>query len=189
MPSAKNEPGLLARALRYAFVDMLEDLAGPLVVGILLSGLIAAAIPAELFQNPVASGFGGLLLMLVVGIPVYVCASASTPIAAMLVAKGLSPGAALVFLLASPATNLGSLVVLSRSLGKRVMLISTVSLAVVTLFLGWMLNQLYPALGLESFAHVGEGHDHSSAGWFGWAAAALFAALLLRAMVASFRRP
>jgi len=184
-----KERGLLGRALHFSFVEMLDDLGGPLLLGIFLSGILAVAIPAELFEGPVASGFGGLLLMLVIGIPIYVCASASTPIAAILVAKGLSPGAALVFLLASPATNLGSLLVLARSLGKRVMLASTVSLAVITLFMGWALNLVYSTLDITPFATVGEVHDHSQASWLSLACAVVLGALLLRVVVASVRRP
>lgn len=184
-----KERGLLARAVHFSFIEMLDDLAGALLLGIFLSGILAVAIPAELFESPVANGFGGLLLMLVIGIPIYVCASASTPIAAVLVAKGLSPGAALVFLLASPATNLGSLLVLARSLGKRVMLISTLSLAVITLFFGWLLNVVYETLDITPFATIGDIHDHSQAGWFSLACAALLGGLLLRAVVVSLRRP
>lgn len=186
---AEEPRGVLARALRYGFVEMMDDLAGPLVLGILLSGLLSVAIPSEVFESPIASGFGGLLLMLVIGIPIYVCASASTPIAAVLVAKGLSPGAALVFLLASPATNLGSLLVLARSLGKRVMLVSTLSLAVITLALGWTLNQVYPWFGFESFARLANPHEHGGASLLSVISAVLLGVLLLRSLAVSFRRP
>ncbi len=184
-----KERGLFGRALHFSFVEMLDDLAGPLLLGIFLSGFLAAAIPSAVFESPLATGFGGLLLMLVIGIPIYVCASASTPIAAVLVAKGLSPGAALVFLLASPATNLGSLLVLARSLGKRVMLVSTASLAVMTLFLGWLLNYVYSWLEITPFATVGDLHDHSQTSWFTLVCAVLLGLLLVRSLVAAVRHP
>src|SRR6185295_8841639 len=102
------------RILHYAFVEMMDDLWASILVGILLSGVVAAAVPAELFQSPIAHGFSGLVVMFLIGIPVYVCAAGSTPIAAAFILKGMSPGAALVFLLASPATNVGTFVVLTR---------------------------------------------------------------------------
>jgi hypothetical protein len=134
-------------SLRYAFVDMLDDLTRPLLVGVLLAGAIAALVPASFFEAPLAQGFGGLLLMLVVGVPIYVCAAASTPIAAVLVLKGLSPGAALVFLLASPATNIGALYVIARTLGKRVVVVHVLTLAVVTLLFGVVADAVWTALG------------------------------------------
>jgi len=176
-------PSFLARSVRYGYVDMLDALAGLLIVGILLSGVIAAAIPASFFEQPVAQGFSGLVLMLLIGVPIYVCAAASTPIAATLLLKGLSPGAALVFLLASPATNLANLVTVSKSLGKRTVIVHVVTLAVVTLGMGVAVDALYPALGVTP--HAAMGHEHSL--WPEWVqvAAAIVLALL---MVASLLR-
>jgi hypothetical protein len=161
---------------------MMDDLAGSVLVGLLLSGVIAAAIPPGLFQSPIAQGFSGLVVMLLLGIPIYVCAAGSTPIAAALILKGMSPGAALVFLLASPATNLGTLVVLSRHLGKRVVLFKVAALSLVTLALGWSVDRLYVLFDVVPSASLG--HDSSqSAGWFSWAAAGVLGLLLLSSLV------
>ena len=149
---APGRGGLLRRALRYAFVEMLDDLSAPLLVGILLAGAVTAIVPVELFDSPLGSGLGGMLAMLAIGIPIYVCAAASTPIAAALILKGLSPGAALVFLLASPATNLGSLYVIARYLGKRVVLVHVVALSVVTLLLGLGTDLVYGSLAVDAVA-------------------------------------
>lgn len=180
--SASGDRSFVHRVLHYAFVEMMDDLAGSLIVGILLSGLIAAAIPPEVFQSPIARGFPGMLLMLVIGVPIYVCAAASTPIAATLLLKGMSPGAAFVFLLASPATNLGSLVVLTRHLGKRVVLVQVAALAVVTLALGWIVDVLWRALGLEIGATFGPDASHT-VGWIAIAAAAVLGAFLIVSLV------
>jgi hypothetical protein len=126
----------------------------------LISGAITVAIPDALFERPFAQGFSGLLLMLVVGIPIYVCAAASTPIAASLMLKGLSPGAALVFLLASPATNIASLVALSRTLGRRVLILHVTALAVVTLVIGMSVDAIFPLLGWTSEAVGTSEHAH-----------------------------
>lgn len=185
-PAAPREvaraEGWLPRVARYAFVDMLDDLLPSMLLGILLSGLIAAVIPAELFRSPWAHGFSGLFLMLAIGIPVYVCAAASTPIAAALILKGMSPGAAFVFLLAGPATNAGSLVVLSRVLGGRIVLVQTIALAVITLILGWGVDQLYPMLGLTASASVGQVTRHLPE-WMSQACALALAVLMCISLV------
>jgi len=173
------EPGgFVQRMLRFAFVDMLDDLAGLLLIGLLLSGALAAALPDGFFENPVTQGFGGMLLMLVVGIPIYVCAAASTPIAATMIGLGLSPGAALVFLLASPASNLASLVALSRSLGKRVMILHVFGLAASALALGLLVDALYPLLDLAPIAESAGEHSMMPS-WVSRASAILLAGLIV----------
>jgi hypothetical protein len=94
--------------------------------------------------------------MLAVGIPLYICATASTPIAAALILKGVSPGAALVFLLAGPATNITSLTVLIGVLGKRATAIYLASIAAVAVAAGLAVDQVYAVLGLVPAAIVGE---------------------------------
>jgi uncharacterized protein len=162
----RDSSGFLRRVLRFAFVEMFDDLSGALILGIFLSGLIAALLPDSLFAAPALAGSGGILLMLAIGIPVYVCASASTPIAAALILKGLSPGAALVFLLAGPATNLATLSVMTRYLGKRVVFVHVGVLALVTLALGFGVDALYALLEVAPSARVGVEHGGGRA-WMG----------------------
>jgi len=87
--------------------------------------------------------------MLLVGIPLYICASASTPVAAAMVLKGLSPGAALVFLLAGPATNAATITVVSRFWGRRVTVVYLAAIAFSSLVLGWLLNRFYAWSGFD----------------------------------------
>lgn len=149
--------GRLARMLRYGYVEVVDDLAWSLALGVVASGVLGALIPAELFSHPLLQGPLGYLVMLAVGLPIYVCAAASTPLAAMLLAKGLSPGAALVFLLASPATNLGSLLVVRQLLGTRALAVHLAVLSTVTvlfgalfdLLLGWTALTVVPNVGTE----------------------------------------
>jgi hypothetical protein len=95
-----------------------------------------------------------MLFMLAVGIPLYICATASTPIAAALILKGVSPGAALVFLLAGPATNVAALTVMAGIIGKRATVIYLVAIAVSTVVFGLILDQVYSALGVSAQAVV-----------------------------------
>ncbi len=145
------------RIYRYAFRELLDDTSHWLVLGIVLSGIIAAALPPTFFEQYLGGGFTSMLVMLVIGIPIYTCASASTPIAAAFVLKGLNPGAALVFLLAGPATNIGSLVVLLKFLGLRVVAIYLSAIVVVTLAAGFALNWVYAAWAINPVATFGAG--------------------------------
>ena len=124
------------------FHDLFDETAAWLLIGLILSGLIDFFIPVGFFQERFFSGFLSYLLMLSIGLPMYICASASTPIAAMLVYKGLSPGAALVFLLAGPATNIGSLVLLIRTFGKKIIYCYLTALSILTLSAGFALDNL-----------------------------------------------
>jgi len=142
----------------YLEFELLGPIANTLILGIILAGIISALIPQGYLEN---SSFGGnltsMLIMMAIGVPLYVCASASTPIAAALVMKGLSPGAALVFLLAGPATNAMTLAIVPKIVGKSAALVYLLSICVVSLILGGLLNVLTEHYGLPSIIHV---HDH-----------------------------
>lgn len=140
----------------YAFGELWEDIAGWFLFGLLLAGGITMAIPEDVLTRYLGSGLPAMLLMLAVGIPLYICATASTPIAAALILKGVSPGAALVFLLAGPATNLASLTVLAGILGKRATAIYLAAIAVMAVALGLALDQVYAYFGISAQAAVGQ---------------------------------
>lgn len=109
----------LIKGMKYAYIELLGDIAKWMLVGILLAGIISYAIPESFIQNYLGGGLSSMVIMLLVGIPLYICASASTPLAASLIAKGMSPGTAFVFLLAGPATNAATITMVTRFLGKR----------------------------------------------------------------------
>ena len=156
-PSQPVRPARGLRAiLRYGFRTLLDDLAPFLILGFLLTGLVGALLPTGALANPSFRGFPAMLLMLAIGIPLYVCATSSTPIAAAMIAKGLSPGAALVFLLSGPATNAASLTLLIKLLGRRVVVVYLIVLAVVSLAAGVALNAIYAASGIDATAVVGK---------------------------------
>jgi hypothetical protein len=142
----------LGAGVRYAFTDFWNDLAGWFFIGLLAAGLIAVLIPEEMVKTYLGSGLPAMLFMLAVGIPLYICATASTPIAAALILKGVSPGAALVFLLAGPATNIAALTVMAGIIGKRATAIYLVAIAVSTVVFGLILDQVYSALGVSAQA-------------------------------------
>jgi uncharacterized membrane protein YraQ (UPF0718 family) len=149
----------LFASMRFALGDLWGDLAGWFLIGLILAGLITVLIPADIFGKYLGSGLPAMLVMLIIGIPLYICATASTPIAAALILKGVSPGAALVFLLAGPATNIASLTVLTGMLGKRATAIYLTSIAICAVLFGLAVDQVYTWLGISAQAMVGRASE------------------------------
>ncbi len=137
--------GLIA-AMRYGLVDLFADLAIWLVVGFVVAGLLSAIIPDGFLERHVGSGLLPMLLMLVVGLPLYVCATSSTPVAAALIAAGLSPGAALVFLLVGPASNVATMVIVARDLQMRGLVLYLTTVAGVALLFGVIVDRMLVTL-------------------------------------------
>lgn len=138
----------LREGMAFAFGDLLADLIPWLALGIILAGAIAAFVPDGFIAENLGGGWAARFAMLAAGIPMYICATASTPIAAALLAKGLSPGAALVFLLSGPATNAASIAALSGTLGRAATARYLASIAAGTLLAGWALDAWLPATGI-----------------------------------------
>jgi uncharacterized membrane protein YraQ (UPF0718 family) len=146
----------LKAGFRYARIELWGDIAPWFLFGLLLAGLITTLVPSDLMVKHLGGGLPAMLIMLAAGVPLYICATASTPIAAALILKGVSPGAALVFLLAGPATNVTSLSVLFGLLGKRATAIYLASIAVVSVVFGLALDQVYALLGISAQAAAGQ---------------------------------
>lgn len=146
----------LRAGLGFAFGDLWGDLAVWFLAGLLLAGLISTVVPAELMNRHLGGGLPAMLFMLAAGVPLYICATASTPIAAALILNGVSPGAALVFLLAGPATNITSLTMLLKILGKRATAIYLSAIAVFSVIAGLTLDQIYLSSGISAKAMAGQ---------------------------------
>ncbi|UTF51515.1 SO_0444 family Cu/Zn efflux transporter [Desulfomicrobium sp. ZS1] len=178
-------PSLWKRFLdgqRFAFDDLLADIAPWFGLGILLAGIITLYLPDDLGQTLPGGGFTSMLAMLLVALPMYVCATASTPIAAALAMKGFSPGALLVFLLAGPATNAATMVMVGRLLGKKSAFIYVGSIIAVTLVCAVAADALYLWLGFEVHGWL----DNSGAeegGLIAVLAALVMLAVLLRSVL------
>ncbi|SDK86545.1 hypothetical protein SAMN05660337_1499 [Maridesulfovibrio ferrireducens] len=141
--------GKVSSGMQYSFGNLLQDIGLWFIFGVILAGMFGALIPDGFIEKNLGDGFLPLLIMLVAAVPLYVCATASTPIAAALALKGLSPGAALVFLLAGPATNAASFTVIAKLLGKRSAFIYLGTIIVCSLVLGMLTNWLYYSFGLS----------------------------------------
>ena len=145
--------------LKFGLDDLWGELAGWFFAGLALAGIISAVIPQELMSRFLGGGLHSMLIMLLVGVPMYICATASTPVAAALILKGVSPGAALVFLLVGPATNVTSLSVLFGLLGKRAAAIYLVMLSLFAVLSGLTLDMIYGSLGISATAIAGQGGE------------------------------
>jgi hypothetical protein len=165
--------------ISYAFGELWQDIAKWFLIGLLLAGLITVLIPDDIFSRYLGSGLPAMLLMLIIGIPLYICATASTPIAAALILKGVSPGAALVFLLVGPATNMASLTVLVGTLGKRATAIYLTSIAGCSVFFGLAVDQIYSHWGVSAQAMVGQASEVIPI-WAQWSGALMVLFLSIR---------
>ena len=173
---------VVMRALRYGFLTLPRDIAKPFMVGLLVAGIISAIAPEDLFAGALGSGIIAILLMMVLGIPIYVCATASVPIAAALMLKGVSPGAALAFLIAGPATNAATITTVWKIMGRRTMAIYLGTVALSAVVWGLLLDQVYVLLDIPVSTQV-HGHAHSAGpGVFN----ALCAVALLGVLAAAF---
>jgi len=173
------------RALvKYAYAEFLDDVSAHLIAGVVISGLIAYFIPPGFFSRYVGNSFVEMLIMIAGGIPLYVCATASIPIAMALMMKGLSPGAAFVFLAVGPATNAASLLLIANSMGKRFAAVYLATISAFSIIAGYMLNLFFGIFGAGiSHAH---GEHHHGAGGFSWSV--VFSLIFLVMLVLSVYR-
>ena len=135
----------LWRVLKYAFYKMIRDIGGRLVIGLLVAALIQVAIPDEFFLTFGNQPLLQMLVILVVVVPMYICSTGSIPVAAALIMKGLSPGAALVMLMAGPAVNLASILVVRKALGRQFTWIYLLVIVGFSILFGLLVN----AIGLS----------------------------------------
>ena len=146
--AAGKNKSWFARAATYGFVTLPRDIGKSMLAGLAIAGVIAVLVPNDFFAEHIGSGLGGMFFMMLIGIPVYVCATASVPIAVAMMAKGISPGAALVFLIAGPATNAATITTLWKVFGHRSAVAYLLSVAGVAIASGVVLDYLFVAIDL-----------------------------------------
>jgi len=154
--------GLCRRVCRYGFLDLPRDIGRSLLLGIVVAGAISALVPEDFFSATLGTGPQAMLVMMLVGIPLYVCATGSVPIAAAFMAKGVSPGAALVFLITGPATNAATISTVWKSLGKRTAFLYLATVVICALAAGLFLDGILVPADLPMSCP-----EHTSAAW-GW---------------------
>ena len=172
------------RMLFHGFIELPQDIGPALLVGLVISALITVLIPEDFFAEALGGGILAMLVMLAVGIPVYVCATASVPVAAtMMLHAGISPGAALVFLMTGPATNAATLAIVYKTMGRRTAGLYLLSVAASALGAGLLLDW---TLDIGDF-QVGPEMSWMLPGWFKSLCAAALLAILGWGILKKFR--
>ena len=163
--SPEQQPSLsfwqkMGKALRYAYVEMMQDIGKWLIIGLVIAGLITVFLPDSFFSIFADRPLLSMLLVLVCAIPMYLCATGSIPIAVALMLKGLSPGTALVLLMAGPAVNVASLLVIGKVMGRKTLLIYISSIIVCSLLFGLGIDFLLPREWFTApLHHIQECHE------------------------------
>lgn len=151
-----NRMAAILAALRYGFIAMPRDIGNALLVGLVISALISAFLPANFLSNVMGTGLKPMFIMMMVAIPLYVCASGSVPVAAALMMKGITPGAAFVFLMAGPATNAATIAAVWKVLGKKTAFLYLLTVAVFSIIFGMMIDYFFASAGISaSNGHMG----------------------------------
>lgn len=175
----------IKEALTYAYVDMMEDIGKWLVIGLVVAAAITVLVPTEYFAVFQGNTLASMLLVLCIAMPMYLCATGSIPIAVALMMKGLTPGAALVMLMAGPACNFASMLLIRRSLGLRTMLVYILSIVLGAVAFGYLIDMLQFS-GMVDFLYqlkeVHSCHDEH-AGVFSWICTGFLLLLLVNALV------
>ena len=188
VPEDKENKRSFRELFRYGFVELLQDISKWLIIGMLLAALLSVLIPDDFFTKNISSEYLAMFLMLLVSVPLYICATGSIPIAAVLLMKGVSPGAALVLLMAGPATNIATMAVIGNTLGKKSLWLYLVSIIGGALLFGTVINELIPREWITGFipdmTHVGM-HEHIT-GWIRWVPSALLVILIINGYILKF---
>jgi copper chaperone CopZ len=147
---------------RYSFIEFLQDISTWLVIGLLIAAIISVLVPDDFFADKIPNHFVGMLAMLLISGPIYICATASVPVAAVLMLKGFSPGAALVLLMAGPATNAATITMIGKVLGRKSVISFLGTVIFGALLSGLFIDYFLPAEWFrisEHFGHMNHSHE------------------------------
>jgi hypothetical protein len=167
---------------KYGFIELIQDISKWLIIGLLLAALMSVAIPDDFFVQYINKPWLNMLLVLAVSVPLYICATGSIPIAAVLMMKGLSPGAALVFLMAGPATNIATITVLANTLGKKTTAIYLSTIIAGALIFGYLTDAFLPSAWFTMTNH-NHGDHHMLPEWLSTASAIALVLLIINGII------
>lgn len=172
---------------RYAFVEFLQDISNWLIIGLVLAAIVSVIVPPDFFAAYHGNDFLGKIIILIAAIPIYVCATASVPIAAVLILKGLSPGAALVFLMAGPATNAATITMIGKVLGRKTLFSYLISIIGGALIFGTLVDWLLPSSWFELSPLSGSPHQHEMLPyWLNISSSVLLVLLIINGYIQKF---
>ena len=168
----------------YSFTDLFDKVLFWLVIGLVFAALVKTFVPVT-FLAEWGSGLPAMLVMLVIGIPMYVCATASTPIAAGLLLAGVSPGVAMVYLMAGPATNISTLGVIGKELGRRSLIAYLTGVGIVALLTGFIVDYLVGLWSIDVQAQIAHSHEMVPSA-IAWAALLILIAVVIKLKAGKF---
>ncbi len=178
--------GFFARimsALHYGFVEMVQNIGKWLIIGLVIAAAITVFVPDDFFTFFAEYPLLSMLAVVVVAVPMYVCSTGSIPIALSLMLKGLSPGAAFVLLMAGPAANLASIIIVGKSLGRCAAAIYLSVIVVGSIVIGMSIDYLMPADWFAAPLTAAEAHCHLHVGLFSGICSAVLVVLLINAFI------
>lgn len=178
--------GKIKEALHYAFVDMMQDIGKWLVIGLIVAGLITVFVPDSAFEVFKDNSIASMLLVLCIAVPMYLCATGSIPIAVALMMKGLTPGAGLVLLMAGPACNMASILVINKVLGRKTLITYLSSIITGAVGFGIMIDHVLPREWFLSNLISQDACCHMHYSWFAIGCTILLMVLLANALIQHF---
>lgn len=189
-PAHKSFGKRCVDTLRYGFIDMVQDIGKWIVIGLVIAAVITVAVPDDFFTRLNDYPLLNMLIILALSAPMYLCATGSIPIAAALILKGLSPGAALVLLIAGPATNMAAMLVINKVLGRKTLIIYLLSIIIGAVGFGLTIDYLLPA---QWFTPTSSGShcdlcSEVSTPWWQTASSIIFVSLLVIAFILRLRK-
>lgn len=178
----------ISDVFRYGFVDFIQDISKWLVIGLALAAIISALIPNEFFELLNMPPIIQMLMILAVSIPLYICATGSIPLAAILILKGISPGAAFVFLMAGPATNAATITMIGKVLGKRSLFTYLGTIILGALSFGLLIDYVLPIEWFTQIANQHLGHNHGEhLSWWQITSGIILLALIINGYIQKYR--
>lgn len=182
-PASDGFGSKIRDALCYGFVDMIQNIGKWLIIGLVIAAAITVFIPDGFFTFFAGYPLLSMIAVVIVAVPMYVCSTGSIPIALSLMLKGLSPGAAFVLLMAGPAANFASIIIVRKSLGKRTAAIYLSTIIIGAIAIGMCIDYLMPRDWFTMPLIVGESHCHLNVGLFPGICSVLLIILLINALI------
>lgn len=185
-PASNSFIGKIKDALRYGFVDMIQNIGKWLIIGLVIAAAITVFIPDGFFTFFAKYPLVSMIAVVIVAVPMYVCSTGSIPIALSLMLKGLSPGAAFVLLMAGPAANFASIIIVSKSLGKKAAAIYLGTIIIGAIVIGMCIDYLMPRDWFTMPMVAGQANCHLNVGLFPGVCSVLLIILLINALIKKY---
>lgn len=182
-PTATGFRSKILGALQYGYVDMVQNIGKWLIIGLVIAAAITVFIPNGFFTFFAAYPLLSMIAVMIVAVPMYVCSTGSIPIALSLMLKGLSPGAAFVLLMAGPAANFASIIIVGKSLGKKAAAIYLGTIILGAIAIGMIIDMFMPRGWFQMSMVAGTTHCHLNVGLFPGLCSLLLIILLINALI------